>query len=160
MNILIKTPESWKTAQKQIRIKYSPLKLSIISSSFSLLNKRKLCAMVELRIGIALLAVLTIGASFSSAQIDPWVKFCDNKIENEWFLLCHRVILTTASRYIRDGRDYDFTVSSNGLRKALMANFTLTGNTENGTSVRLDIINQQIPAIAFRTFKLKVSLHF
>jgi MG2 domain len=66
--------------------------------------------------------------------------------------------VTMGPNALRPGRDFEFTVSSNGLQKSLSANFTLSGNNENGTKVEMMLINRQIRANSFEKFKFDVSL--
>jgi hypothetical protein len=57
---------------------------------------------------------------------------------------------------LRFGKDFDFSVSSNALVKTVTANFTLSGNSDNGTLVEMFLKNQLIYAKSLRNFKFKV----
>lgn len=70
------------------------------------------------------------------------------------------VILLTGSKILRPGRDYNFAVSAGALKGRLLAQFTLSGNSDAGDRVELKLVNQTIRANFMRSFKFMVLADF
>jgi hypothetical protein len=67
--------------------------------------------------------------------------------------------MSSGSKYLRPGRDFSFTVSTSRLKKALQANFTLSGVTDMGKAVEMRIENKTVKAFSFQTNTFKVELN-
>lgn len=74
------------------------------------------------------------------------------------FILEFRVFAVFGSNVIRPNQDYQFSVTSQGLKQALTADFKLSGRDTTGANVALTLNKQTIAPGTSQMFTFGVSL--